>query len=90
MKSYVDPEFVKAFRRLPRAIQQLTRAKYRLFKIDPFHPSLQFKRVNASAPIYSVRINLSYRALGLWEEDRIDWFWIGRHDEYDQLLSSRS
>ena len=89
MKSYVDPDFVKAFRHLPRTVQQLARAKYRLFRVDPFHPSLQFKRVSAADPIYSVRINIHYRALGLLEGDRIDWFWIGSHDKYDQLLSSR-
>jgi plasmid maintenance system killer protein len=88
MKSYVDPSFVRAFRRLPRKIQLLTRAKYRLFKVEPFHPSLQFKQVSATDPIYSVRINRNYRALGLLEGDRIDWFWIGSHDEYDQLPSS--
>ncbi len=67
----------------------MARAKYRLFKVDPYHASLQFKRVNAADPIYAVRINRNYRALGLWEGDRVDWFWIGTHDEYDQLLSSR-
>ncbi len=89
MKSYVDPDFVKAFRRLPKTVQQFARAKYRLFKVDPFHPSLQFKWVSTADTLYSVRINAQYRALGLWENDRIDWFWIRTHDEYDQLLSAR-
>ena len=89
MKSYVDPDFLEAFRRLPQAVRELARAKYRLFKINPHHPSLQFKRVSDLDPIYSVRINRKYRALGLWEGDRIDWFWIGSHDDYDQLLSAR-
>ena len=88
MRSYVDPDFLSSFGRLPKTIQQLARAKYRLFKVNPYHPSLQFKRVSNTVPIYSVRINIQYRALGLVEDDRIDWFWIGSHDEYDQLLSS--
>jgi hypothetical protein len=49
---------------------------------------LQFKKVSQTDPLYSVRINRHYRALGLWEGDRIDWFWIGGHDEYDQLLAA--
>jgi len=89
MKSYVDPDFLAAFRQLPKEIRELARAKYRLFKVDPHHPSLQFKRVSVTDAIYSVRINRKYRALGLWEDNRIDWFWIGSHDEYDQLLSNR-
>ncbi len=87
MKSYLDPEFMNYFRHIPKTIQQQARAKYRLFKIDPFHPGLQFKKVSISEPIYSVRISIDYRALGLWQEDRIDWFWIGTHAEYDNLLN---
>lgn len=54
--------------------------------MDPYYPSLQFKRVSLDQPIYSVRIGIGYRALGLWSEDQIDWFWIGSHAEYDALL----
>lgn len=44
------------------------------------------KRVKESQPVYSVRIGLGYRALGLLKGDTVTWFWIGTHDEYDQLL----
>lgn len=37
-------------------------------------------------PIYSVRVSLNYRALGFWESDHIYWYWIGTHNEYDELL----
>ena len=35
--------------------------------------------------IYSVRIGLSYRAVGLYEGDTIIWYWIGSHADYDHL-----
>lgn len=39
-------------------------------------------------PLYSVRIGISYRALGLREDDDlIVWIWIGSHTDYDKLLS---
>ena len=38
-------------------------------------------------PIYSVRVTLGYRALGLLQKDEIVWFWIGSHAEYDRLLT---
>ncbi len=38
-------------------------------------------------PIYSVRIGLDYRALGVREGDDIVWFWIGSHADYDRLVS---
>ena len=62
-------------------------AAYRLFRQDPSHGSLRFKLVHPSLPIYSVRIGLGYRALGVREGDTVVWFWIGSHAEYDQLLT---
>lgn len=39
-----------------------------------------------SQTLYSVRIGLSYRAVGLLKADTVTWFWIGTHDEYDRLI----
>ena len=36
--------------------------------------------------IWSVRIADNYRALGQRSGDRIIWFFIGTHAEYDELL----
>lgn len=49
---------------LPRQIQQNARETYKLFSQNPNHPSLQFKKVHQTRPIYSVRINIDYRAIG--------------------------
>jgi hypothetical protein len=45
--------------------------------------------VHPSRPIYSVRIGIHYRALGVREGDDIVWFWVGSHDEYERLISQR-
>jgi hypothetical protein len=37
--------------------------------------------------IYSARVGLGHRALGLRESDTITWFWIGSHADYDTLLA---
>ncbi len=68
-------------------MQERARAAYRLFQREPSHPSLRFKLVHPSRPIYSVRIGLAYRALGVRDGDEIIWFWIGSHTDYDRLLS---
>jgi hypothetical protein len=39
-----------------------------------------------SVPIFSVRINIDYRAVGFLEENEITWFWIGSHREYETLI----
>ena len=86
----VTSSVTKAFRdllhRLPTATQEQAARAYALWRTDPYHNSLQFKRVSQRQPIYAVRVGLGYRALGLREGDHVYWFWIGPHAEYDALL----
>jgi mRNA-degrading endonuclease RelE of RelBE toxin-antitoxin system len=86
VKSSVTKDFRKQLNHLPQATQEQAARAFRLWRSDPYHPSLQFKRVSPWQPIYSVRIGIGYRALGLRTEDQVDWFWIGPHAEYDDLL----
>jgi hypothetical protein len=60
MKSQVTPSFRKLLRALPSDARRQARESYRQFKSDPYHPSLQFKRVNQCAQRFSVRIGLHY------------------------------
>jgi hypothetical protein len=85
VRSRATPRFWAAYRELPTEIRDLARKAYRLFRENPGHPSLHFKKVHSRDPVYSARVTLGYRALGLLEED-ITWFWIGSHAEYDRLL----
>ena len=87
MKSHTTERFRKAFEHLPRHIQRQARAAYKLFLQNPHHPSLQFKQVHPVHPIYSVRISLDYRAVGIRDGDEIVWYWIGTHADYDRLIS---
>jgi mRNA-degrading endonuclease RelE of RelBE toxin-antitoxin system len=86
MKSSVTKAFRKQLSQLPKSIQEQATKAYALWRSDPYHNSLQFKRVSQRQPIYSARIGLNYRVLGLLEEEQIYWFWIGAHAEYDELL----
>jgi len=88
LRSRTTERFRAAFDRLPARIQNRARFSYRLFAADPHHASLRFKQVHATRPIFSVRVGLGYRALGVRAGDEILWFWIGSHAEYDQLISS--
>ncbi|MCL4531665.1 MAG: hypothetical protein M1582_00480 [Actinobacteria bacterium] len=87
MKSHITDRFRRAFKNLPREVQDQARRAYTLFDRDPYHPSLRFKQVHSTRPIYSVRINVDYRALGVREGDAILWFWIGSHADYDHIVS---
>ncbi len=87
MRSRATPRFWAAYRELPPEIKELARKAYGLFRDNPRHPSLQFKKVHDDS-IYSVRVTLGYRALGLLEDEEVTWFWLGTHAEYDRLLES--
>lgn len=88
MKSRTTRRFRKALANLPPEVQEQAKEAYKLFQQNPFHPSLHFKRVHPTEPLYSVRISHSYRAIGLWEGDTIVWIWVGSHDDYERLLRS--
>ena len=87
MNSYLTEDFLVHFRKLPQNVKEKARKNYRLWRQNPNHPSLQFKRVNPTEPIYSVRVGIGWRVLGLREDDAIYWFWIGSHAEYDKLVN---
>ena len=87
MISHTTPRFRKAFAQLPQKVQHQAKEAYKQFQEDPFYPSLNFKRVHSTKPIFSVRINIDYRAVGIQSGKEIIRFWIGAHDNYKKLLS---
>ena len=86
MKSHVTKDFRRRLARLPQTVQAQATKSYELWREDNYHKSLQFKQVSKTQAIYSVRVGIGYRALGLLEDGEIYWFWIGPHGEYDTLL----
>ncbi len=86
----MNPRTTKRFRQMlskfPSNIRQQAKEAYRFFTENPNHPSLRFKNVHNTASIYSVRININFRAVGVIENGVIVWFWIGPHTEYERLL----
>lgn len=86
MRSHLTAAFRRLFAELPVEVQRRAQQSYLLWKDNPAHPSVEFKRVHPRQPIYSVRAGTGWRALGLRQGDTIVWFWIGSHAEYDGLL----
>jgi len=71
---------------LPSHVRQQARDAYELFRDNPSHPGLRFKKVNSDPDVYSARIGIGYRAVGVLAGDAIVWYWIGSHADYDKLL----
>jgi mRNA-degrading endonuclease RelE of RelBE toxin-antitoxin system len=87
MKHYALPRFWDRYRELPPAIRRLADKNYKILKSNPTHPSLHFKKIGNEKHLWSVRIGIGYRALGVEKANGIYWFWIGSHAEYDRLIS---
>ena len=87
MTSSLTDDFRECFRKLPQRIQQQARKNYKLWKLNPYHRSLEFKKVHHSRPIYSVRVSIGWRAVGIKRGDEVSWFWIGSHAEYDLIVA---
>ena len=90
MKSELTEDFIECFRNLPERVKQTARNNYKLWKENPYHPGLGFKTIKAAKNVYSIRVGIGWRALGVMkaEENTIVWFWIGSHSQYDKLLKS--
>jgi len=85
--SHTTKRFRALYDEFPAEIQNQVRRAYRLFQDNPSHPSLRFKPVHTTQPIYSVRIGQGYRAVGVVSGEEIVWYWVGSHADYDRLLN---
>ena len=86
MTSHTTKSFRKILRDLPPEIQRAAVKTYESWRREPYHPSLDFKLVHKVEPIYSVRVGLHWRVVGVKKRETMIWFWIGSHNDYDNLL----
>jgi hypothetical protein len=88
MKSETTEKFRLLFAAAPSDRQIRIRDAYRLWKENPSQPSLRFKKVHSRLPIYSARVDLDWRAVGILEDNILIWFWVGPHQQYEALLKA--
>jgi hypothetical protein len=81
MQSWTTRNFWRLFHDLPPDAQREAKRAYTVFQANPAHPGLQLED-----NISSARIGLGYRALAVRKADRVVWYWIGSHSEYDRLV----
>ena len=85
MNHFATPEFWFYYRRLPPEIRKLADKNFQLLRTDPRHPSIHLKKLGI---FWSARIGLHYRALAKDRSEGLVWFWIGRHDRYEEILKT--
>jgi hypothetical protein len=86
VKSEITAKFRALFAAAPAPTQDRIREAYRLWAENPQHPSLRFEKVHDTLPVFSARVDLDWRAVGVRQDDTMIWFWVGPHDEYEKLL----
>ena len=86
LNHFADQDFCFHYRQLPEDIRELADKNFALIKTDPRHSSVRLKKVGV---LYSARVGFHYRALAKERADGLQWFWIGHHSTYDQLLKSQ-
>lgn len=87
MTSRTTKRFRELLAALPAHVRQQARDAYRHFRQNPSHPGLRFKQIYGSPSIYSARVGIGYRAVGVVDADTVIWYWIGSHADYDKLLA---
>lgn len=86
MKSETLPSFWEKYYKLNKETKNQARKAFFLWRENPFHPSLHFKCINGEENIWSARVSKSHRAIGIMDDDRLIWFWIGNHDDYENFF----
>jgi hypothetical protein len=78
--------FKNAEAKLPDHVKEQAKKAFHLWNENNHHPGLHYKNIVPGKPIFSVRVALGYRAVGLLEEGKMIWFWIGSHADYEELI----
>ena len=86
MESDTTRQFWRLFRALPSDVQQDAQRAYRQCRLNPPTPVFNSRNWKAKAIYIQPESGLDYRALAVMKKDRIVWFWIGSHADYDRLV----
>lgn len=73
---------------LPAEVRKLAEENYHSWKENPRNPGLRFKQIHQSLPIFSFRVGMRHRTVGVETGDgRVVWFWVGSFESFDKAVS---
>ena len=76
------------FEDLPEDIKKLAEKNYKLWRESKNSPGLRFKQIHKSLPIYSFRVGMKHRTVGVETDDnKIAWFWVGSFETFNKTIS---
>ncbi|HHN73051.1 MAG TPA: hypothetical protein ENK13_03075 [Thermopetrobacter sp.] len=77
------------FDELPDDIRRLAEENYQLWRQNRGHPRLRFKQVMDEPKVFSFRVGLRHRTLGVETPDgHIAWFWVGSIDDFRRMTAA--
>ena len=85
MRHFASSDFWALYKKLPAEVRELADKCYELLRTNSRHASLHLKRIEE---LWSVRVGLHYRALGIDVPGGIQWIWIGSHAAYNKKFKS--
>ncbi len=79
---FVTQEFCQRYKKLPKNIQKKAEAKERLFRKNPFHPSLHTEKlIPKKKEVWSFRIDKKYRIIFRFiNHNKVLFLTVGPHD----------
>jgi hypothetical protein len=82
-----EDAYWRHFDELPAPVRKLATSNYELWKKNPNHPSLRFRQIHPDRPIFSFRVGMRHRTVGVQADDeRIVWFWMGSFEHFRELI----
>ena len=80
---YYHPQFRKSFLRLPKDIQRRAQERVKIFRGNPFHPSLDTHKLHGKLKDHwSFYIKGQYRIIFTFDNSDVILLDIGPHDIY--------
>ncbi len=74
---------------LPRDIRKLAEENYHSWKENPRNPGLRFKQIHGKLPIFSFRVGMRHRTVGVETDDgKIVWFWVGSFETFEKSINA--
>ncbi|MGZ8842227.1 MAG: type II toxin-antitoxin system RelE/ParE family toxin [Pyrinomonadaceae bacterium] len=82
MEILLTEEFIKRYKQLSPALQKKAEKQEKLFRQNPFHPSLHTEKLEPKGKqIWSFRVDRSYRVLfRFMDKDKVVFLTVGPHD----------
>ena len=82
-----EQSYWQRFDELPDDIRELAEENYQLWKTNPHHPKLRFKQILESPKVFSFRVGLRHRTVGVETPDgHMAWFWVGSIDDFRRTV----